>query len=193
MTKISMTLILGPFGDEAGVKWNGLVPFHLAPGGALCGATVPTQQDRLAFVLWVSTFSPENRQYLPWLWGHVWMGTAVGKTTGNGNGEGKSDGAGARCFAIPLVIKCHNRALYCSAAGVSILHKGARAVLFCFLLAHLQVCFFDLRLGCICLLFSPWAASMPTSMRNKDSQETAWQFARLVRCLLLGPHLFHAN
>lgn len=33
------------------MKLNGLMPVDLAPGAALCGATVPTQQDRLAFVL----------------------------------------------------------------------------------------------------------------------------------------------
>lgn len=75
--------------------------------------------------------------------------------------EGNSDGAGARCFAIPLVMKCHNRAFYCSAAGVSYNTPMSQGCPFDFLLDHLQVCFFDLRLGCICLLFfSPWAASM---------------------------------
>lgn len=34
---------------------------------------------------------------------------------------------------------------------------------------------------------------MLPSLHNKDSQEKAMQFACLVRCLLLGPHLFHAN
>lgn len=53
-------------------------------------------------------------------WGRWWANHRKWKW------EGKSDGAGARCFAIPLLMKCHDRALCCGAAGVSTLRKGAR-------------------------------------------------------------------
>lgn len=98
-------------------------------------------------------------------------GGGVGQTTGNGNGK-ESDGAGARCFAISLVMKWHtSRALCCSTAGVSALRNGARDVLFLFCFGPLAgVFFFDRRLGRICLLFLPWAALVPSPQSSRSSK-----------------------
>lgn len=111
MTKISATLILVQV--NSGTKllryemaWCRLTWHLVAP---LRCATVPTQQDRLAFVLWVSTFPPENRQYLLWLWGHVWMEAAVGKPQEMEMGRKEWWCWCTLFFAIPLVMKCHNR------------------------------------------------------------------------------------
>ena len=71
--------------------------------------------------------------------------------------EGKSDGAAARCFVIPLVMKC----CWCECRT-----RGARAAPLCVLRSEIR-----LRL---LTLFPPWAAFMPPPVHNKDIQGTAW-------------------
>lgn len=135
MTIIHATLTLIPSILEIKLVRNEVACCRvgLAPGGALCCATVPTQQDRLASVLRVSTFPRRTASILLGLWGRRWANHRKWKW------EGKSDGAGCTllCFAIALVMKCRYTALQCGAFPCECISRGrgggaGGAVLFLF-------------------------------------------------------------
>lgn len=119
----------GWFSAQTELPWDemGTEPrVHLASGGALCCATVPTQQDRLLCLLWVSTFPWRTVRIClgcgdPFGWG-CWVNYRKWKW------EGKTDGAGARCFAVSVLIKCHIRAAgmstLCLVFGAVVLFAG---------------------------------------------------------------------
>lgn len=142
------------FRKRAGVKWSGPVPVHLAPGGAHRCAAMPTHPDRFAFVLWVSTFPRRTDSICFSCGGTLGVEVAMGKPQEMEMGRKELDAGSARCFPIPLVMKCHNTAC---------VRTGARTVLFFPFWPICRFAAFDLRQGYICLLFFlPSSASFPS-------------------------------
>lgn len=165
--------------------------WHLAAPYAVL--RTPTQQDRLAFCAVSQHFSPPREQTVSALAvGHVLDGGGGGQTTGNGNGKERAMVPGARCFAICLVMKCHNsfmlQCCWCkyitqgSEREMSFFFFSFLFFVVVFFWPRLQVRFFDRRLSFICLLFSPSAAFMPPSPHNTDSQETSGSLPVCLPC-----------
>jgi len=163
VTTISTTFWSGQFRE----KWNGLVPVDLAPGGAPRCATVPTQQDRLVSVRWVSTFPLENIQYIALAVGACLDGSGDGQTTGNGNGKER---VMVLVHAVLQLLSWWNAIteLYSAMLLVWRNHTREWGLFFSIFFCPIRRCIrLDLRLGHI--------------------------FANLFCRLLSGPHLHRAN